>query len=577
MKSGQSRGSGRFGAGALPVAVSVAVMLSTGLWGLDRGGMWGDESVTFQVAQRTVPQIWRLLHEVDAVHGLYYLFMHAVLAVHPSELVLRLPSVCAAAATAGLVAALGVRLAGPRVGLWAGVLYAITPMTGHYAQEGRSYALVAAGAAGSTLMLLRAVDRTVDGVGARSWWPYGTVVALTCALHELAVPVLGAHAVTLALLRVPKGVWSGWGRAAGAVALLLLPLVWVTQGQSGQVAWLVSPGWDRVERLVRNFTPGPAGPVFWGSLLLMAMGLRERRAAAVALPLLLVPPAVLMTVSQARPLYHDRYVLYALAGASLLVAAGAGRVARALGRVRFDGRRMRVRGRQIHTLLGVTGVLALTSTFLAQLPVHRQDRSASHRPDNLAVVSALAVRQMRPGDPVLFVPSVGRLAALAYPKGFQRARDVALRESAPRSGTLWGREATPGELRRRLASVDRVWVVAERSALDPRRSPPDPVERTKLAVLAEEFTVREEHVREGRVRDDVLLRLYVRRRSDDTPTGDEPPREPADGRSPGVSAGAPALGAPALAPVVRVPPGVSPRAPVPGMPPAPSPLFGPVP
>ncbi|MFH9987576.1 glycosyltransferase family 39 protein [Streptomyces luteogriseus] len=541
MKSGQSRGRGRFGAGVPPVAVPMAVMLTIGLWGLDRGGMWGDESVTFQVAQRTVPQIWRLLHDVDAVHGLYYLFMHAVLTVHPGEVVLRLPSVCAATATAGLVAALGVRLAGPRVGLGAGVLYAITPMTGHYAQEGRSYALVAAGVAGATLLLVRAVD---EG-GVRAWWPYGTVVGLTCVLHELAVPVLGAHAVTLALLRVPRRVWSGWGRAAGAVALLVLPLVWVSQGQAGQVAWLVPPGWDRVGRLARNFSPGPAGPVFWGTLLLMAVGLRERRTAAVALPLLLVPPGILMSVSQVRPLYHDRYVLYALAGASLLVAAGAGRVARELGRVRFDGRRMRVGARPVRALLGATGVLALAVTFLTQLPVHRQDRSAAHRPDNLAVVSALAVRQMRPGDPVLFVPSVGRLAALAYPKGFQRVRDIALRESAPRSGTLWGLEATPGELRRRLASVDRVWVVAERSALDPRRSPPDPVERTKLAVLAREFTVREEHVHEERVRDDVLLRLYVRRPPGDTPTGHEPLREPSGVRPPGVSAGAPALGAPA--------------------------------
>ncbi|MFC7842635.1 hypothetical protein [Streptomyces sp. NPDC057382] len=486
----------------------MAVMLAAGLWGLDRGGMWGDESVTFQVAQRTVPQIWRLLHDVDAVHGLYYLFMHAVLAVRADEVVLRLPSVCAATVAAGLVAALGVRLSGPRLGLLAGLLYALTPMTGHYAQEGRSYALVAAGAAGATLLLVRAVD----GAGARRWWPYGTVLGVTCVLHELAVPVLCAHAVTLAWLRVPRGVWRGWGRAAGAVAVLLLPLVWVSQRQSGQVAWLVAPGWDRVERLARNVVPGPEGAVFWASLLLVALGLRERRTAAVALPLLLVPPALLMTVSQVRPLYHDRYVLYALAGASLLVAAGAGRMAGALGRVRFDGRRVRIRGRQVRAAVGVCGVLALTAGFLAQLPVHRQDRTAAHRPDNLAVVSALALRQVRPGDPVLFVPSVGRLAALAYPKGFRRARDIALADPAPRSGTLWGREAAPDRLRQRLASVDRVWVVAERADLDPRRAPSDPVERTKLAVLAEEFTVREEHT-EGAV----VLRLHVRRRPAEQP------------------------------------------------------------
>ncbi|MGA5900702.1 glycosyltransferase family 39 protein [Streptomyces venetus] len=519
MTIGQSTGSGRSGSGAVPVAVPMAVpmavMLAIGLWGVDRGGMWGDESVTFLVAQRTVPQIWRLLHDVDAVHGLYYLFMHVVLAVHPGEVVLRLPSVCAATVTAGLVAALGVRLAGPRVGLGAGLLYAITPMTGHYAQEGRSYALVAAGVAGATLLLLRAVE----GATARAWWPYGAVLAPTCLLHELAALVLCAHAVTLGLLRVPGRVWAGWGRAAGAVVLLVLPLVWVSQRQDGQVAWLVTPGWDEVGRLVRHFSPGRAGVVFWGALLLLGAGLRERRTAVVALPLLLVPPGILLTVSQVRPLFHDRYVLYALAGAPLLVAAGAGRVAGALGRVgrlRWSGRRVRVGGRQVRALLGVAGVLVLVAAFVHELPVHRGDRSAAHRPDNLAAVSALAVRQMRPGDPVLFVPSVGRLAALAYPKGFRQVRDIALRESAPGSGTLWGREATPGELRRRLAPVDRVWVLAEAYAMAPGWSPSDPVERTKLAVLREQFTVREEHVRDG-----VVLRLHVRRRPADEPPADD--------------------------------------------------------
>ncbi|MFD1272869.1 hypothetical protein ACFQ51_16900 [Streptomyces kaempferi] len=73
------------------VLLPVLVMLAFGLWGLDRGGMWRDEAATFQVARRSVPQIWHLLHHVDAVHGLYYLFMHAVLASDPGEVALRLP------------------------------------------------------------------------------------------------------------------------------------------------------------------------------------------------------------------------------------------------------------------------------------------------------------------------------------------------------------------------------------------------------------------------------------------------------------------------------------------------------
>ncbi len=240
-------------------------MLALGLWGLDRGGMWRDEAVSFQVGRRTVPQIWHLLHDVDAVHGLYYLLLHAVLAVHPGEVLLRLPSVCAAAGTAALVAALGTRLARPRVGLWAGLLYAVTPMAGHYAQEGRSYALVAAGATGATLLFVRAVR-------GGSWWAYGAVLGLTCWLHEFAVLLLLAHAVSLALARAGRRVWRGWGCAAAAVVLTLLPMVVVSRGQAAQVAWLRTPTADTAERLLHGFL-GPADEVFWVCLGLALVGL----------------------------------------------------------------------------------------------------------------------------------------------------------------------------------------------------------------------------------------------------------------------------------------------------------------
>ncbi|WP_344317878.1 glycosyltransferase family 39 protein, partial [Streptomyces javensis] len=138
------------------IVVPMAVMLGLGLWGLDRGTMWRDESATYQMARRTLPQIRDALGTVDAVHGLYYLLLHPVLALRPSEVTMRLPSVLAAVAATALVAALGCRLARPRVGLWAGLLYATTPVVTHYAQEGRSYALVAACAAGATYLLVGA-------------------------------------------------------------------------------------------------------------------------------------------------------------------------------------------------------------------------------------------------------------------------------------------------------------------------------------------------------------------------------------------------------------------------------------
>lgn len=538
----------------LAVLVPVVVMCAIGLWGLDRDGMWRDEAVTFQVARRSVPQIRHLLGSVDAVHGLYYLLMHLVLAVHPGEVVLRLPSVFGAALATGLVAALGVRLCRPRVGLWAGLAYAATPMVGHYAQEGRSYALVAAGVAGATLLLVRAVR-------GRRWWPYGAVLAVTCVLHEFAVLVLLAHACTLAFARVPGTTWRRWGCAAGAVVVVLLPLVLVSWGQSAQVAWLTAPDGRSVEELLERFTG--SSPLLLGPYLVlmalaggMARAKRDLSPAGVALPLMVVPPAVLMGISQISPLYDDRYVLYSLAGAPLLAVVGAERAAGVLGRLRTGRRRLpavprqasyghgaavgapvlpaprgsagrgggvalrdapRISASRAHDAVppslwvrwrggALLGVLAVCAVLVAQLPLLRADRRADHRPDDLAGVSALVGRVVRPGDPVLFLPSLERRSALAYPAGFKGVRDVALDVPAAEDGTLYGREAGPAELRRRLGGLTYVWVVTEPFALRSTWAPSNPTERAKLAMVTQEFITREEYVRRG-----ITLRLYVRR------------------------------------------------------------------
>ncbi|MFI5973758.1 glycosyltransferase family 39 protein [Streptomyces sp. NPDC051452] len=542
------------------MGVPALVMLVIGLWGLDRGGIWRDEAVTFQVGRRTVPQIWRLLHGVDAVHGLYYLLMHAVLAVHPGEVVLRLPSVAAAAVTAGLVAALGTRLVRPRVGLWAGLLYAVTPMAGHYAQEGRSYALVAAGATGATVLLVRAVRHTRQARGPRdarevrgarggSWCAYGVVLALTCWLHEFAVLLLLAHAVSLLLARAGTRVWRQWGRVSGAVVLSLLPMIVLSRAQAAQVAWLRRPTADTADGVSRAFLGSVPG-VYWvclGFALVALAGLVGRRGeltcAGVALPLTVVPPGVLMLVSQVSPLYVDRYVLYALSGAPLLVACGAERVAGALRRLRPGGagtpgplrsggdgapaflwsvpggpsRPPRLGGRfRLVTWAGVLGVVLVLHQQFALL---RADRDPGRRPDDLAAVSRIAARRLAPGDPMLFLPAQTRNVAIAYPRAFRGARDVALVEGAAASGTLYGREAGPGELRRRLARLDRVWVVADPRLLAGRWTPSQPAERIKLAVLEGEFTRREEAARGG-----LTVRLYVRRLSAPTVLRTPPPR-----------------------------------------------------
>ncbi|MFJ6565812.1 glycosyltransferase family 39 protein [Streptomyces sp. NPDC091292] len=495
------------------VLVPALTMLALALWGIDRGGMWRDEGVTFQVARRSLPEIWHLLHTVDAVHGVYYLAMHAVLAVHPDEVVLRLPSALAASVAAGLVGALGTHLARPRVGLWAGLLYAVTPMTGHYAQEGRSYALVAAGALAATLLLVRAV-RTGT---VRAWLWYAAVLGGTVLLHELAVLLLCAHAVTLLLARVAGDRWRGWGCAAAGVCVAALPLVLVSREQSAQLSWLRPPDWGDALTLLGDFT-GPAPLVVAVELVLAALAVSGAAAwrarggrsdrwgrpgrptlVAVAAPLLVVPPATLLSISQVWPLYDARYVLFSLAGAPLLAAAGAERLAGAV-------RGFRPPGQVPHRAAGaLLGAAVVGLAFWWQVPLLRADRLAAERPDDPAAVAAMAAGALRAGDAVLYVPSIGRRTELAYPDGFLGTRDLALRSGAAASGTLYGREVGPAELRRRMAPLTRVWVLTESYANRRSWHPPTPTERAKRDVLSRDFTVTAERRGYG-----VVLRLYTR-------------------------------------------------------------------
>ena len=67
-----------------------------------RPSLWFDEGATISAsASRTLPELWRLLGHIDAVHGLYYLLMHGWFAIFPpTEFWSRFPSALAIGAAA---------------------------------------------------------------------------------------------------------------------------------------------------------------------------------------------------------------------------------------------------------------------------------------------------------------------------------------------------------------------------------------------------------------------------------------------------------------------------------------------
>ncbi|MBC9718160.1 glycosyltransferase family 39 protein [Streptomyces sp. TRM66268-LWL] len=487
------------------VVTSSLAALAVGWWGLDRGSMWREESVTFQAAQRSLPELAQLIGSADAVHGVYYVLMHFVLQLHPGEVMLRLPSVLAVALTAGLVAAIGARLVRARVGLWAGLLYAVTPATGYYATDGSPYALVCAGAAAATWLFLRAVEHGRP----RDWCRYGAVVGCTAYLHPLAALLLAAHAVTLLVSwrRISADLWRGWTVAGAAALTALLPLIGLLYGGTGGAgsgeAVSTEAGVGGAEGLFRSFA-GPAPLVITAVLLLGCIALnaplpRTGRISlnTLALPLALVPPALLLATAQT---VRPGSVLFALAGVPLLTAAGGERCAAVV-------RRLLPPGRAPHrAAAALAGAAAVAAACLWQLPQHRAQATAEGRPDDMAAVARLAARELVPGDPVLFLPAEVRRHALTYPAGFAGTKDLALQTPPSASGAPYGKETDAIELRRRLAKVDRVWLLAERGATDAAWNPSSATEAAKLSVINEQFVLRGEFPERSGV-----LRMYVRR------------------------------------------------------------------
>jgi mannosyltransferase len=88
-----------------PLAIAVLAAVVGGA-AASRPSLWYDEGATISAsASRSLPELWRMLGHIDAVHGLYYLLMHGWFTlVPPTEFWSRVPSCLAVGvAAAGVV------------------------------------------------------------------------------------------------------------------------------------------------------------------------------------------------------------------------------------------------------------------------------------------------------------------------------------------------------------------------------------------------------------------------------------------------------------------------------------------
>jgi mannosyltransferase len=453
----------------LPFALPAAAELVIGGYQLGGPSLWRDEGYTVEVAMRPAGRIIAMLTRQDAVHGLYYLIMHVVqAAAGTSAVALRLPSLLAACGAAGLTGALGTRLARETrlpypatIGTLAGLALAALPLTTWYAQDARPYALTTLCAVAATWLLIIAAS----GRGWRAWAAYSVVVSLLGWMSIFGLLLVPAHG--LSLLMAGRSAGTGvtgqrlarcWLIAVAGAGVLAAPLMVLVARQAHEYNWIHRPGAGKVVALVADFAGAPA---LLPAVLLLALccvlielGLHRRpgwTTAALALPWLVLPPAVLLAVSLVHPAYVERYVMFCTPAVALLAAAGLGWLIRLA--MPADATTLR---RVVS--LALAGVLLAGSAALLAGP-QLAIRRTSQRPDNLRRVAAIVAAREQPGDAVVYLPWSARVVGLTYPDPFQGLRDVGQAVSPTASDTLTGRPVSTRVLVARLATAGRVWVI----------------------------------------------------------------------------------------------------------------------
>ncbi|MBO0824241.1 MAG: glycosyltransferase family 39 protein, partial [Actinobacteria bacterium] len=477
-----------------PALLAAAAMTVAGLWGLARDSAMGnDEIATRWAALLGLRDLGHLLSHGDAVHGLYYLIMHAWVAIGGSSpAALRVPSVIAMVIAVALATVLARKLTGSGwAALFTGLIMALTPAITFYAQTARSYAMVLACVVAATLVLVHALeaeaaDRPAPHV-ARWWIGYAALVTVSSYLNEMALLALAAHAVTVLLARYGSRVIRHWLIAAAAGGVLVLPLLALSVHEQAAIGWIPRPGITALRILFRDYF----GATTILALLVLACAvvavLPSRNSTApawwnaggislqsVAAPLLLVPAGLLLVESRILdPLYTDRYVLYGEVGAALLAGGGAVRIGQwAAARLTQPTAR--------RTLIWLPGVVLCVLALVLQLGPDRRVRTPDSRLYNFAAPSRYINAHARAGDGVLYFGTLFRKAELGYPQYFTKVTDFAVAVAPRQADNFRGVDKTFAQTLPLMLRYQRIWVFGYQPSL---RLPPGLLRRESRTLM----------------------------------------------------------------------------------------------
>jgi len=456
---------GRHGVGTAALLGLVGFLISAaGSW---QPSYWGDEAASVLSAERSLPSLFRMLGNVDAVHGVYYLLLHGWIDLFgSSELATRLLSaLCIGAATAG-TAVLARMLVNPRVAVIAALVFAVLPRVTYMGAEARSTALATLLGVWSAVLLVHTVRSRPVTVArtAALWASYAVLLAAGIGVFIYTALLVPVHALLVVLLSGPRrrAAMLAWASATASALILASPILVWSIAQRDQVSFLARRAQaSLLDAAVQQWFGAPALAALAWLLIAVAglvtfvprfqhrsAGTRLERAPRaellILLAWLLLPSATLLIGTHLiSPMYAYRYLSIGAPAAAILVAIG------------IAG--LRPRWAQAVTLLLLVALAA--PSYLAQ----RTDFAKDHGSDWRQTADILGA-EARPHDAVVFDESTRpsrrpRLAMHLYPAAFAGLNDVTLDRSFADGDGLWDSTIPLAAAASRLAGTHRVWLL----------------------------------------------------------------------------------------------------------------------
>ncbi len=325
----------------LPTKWYLAIILAVGavarLVYITKADIWHDEGYTMMITGfNPIEIIERTARDVHP--PLYYLATHAWQWMFgTSELATRSFSAACGLATIVLAYLLMRKLFTEGTARLAALFVALGPFAVRYSDEARMYGMAAMLAVAATYVIVRIA--TSKYASYKAWLLYAIIIAAGLYTHYYTLFIIPAHIAYLAWVRgglLPVLRDKKWWFSHALAALLFvpwLPSAFAQMTRVGAGFWIPPVNAETVPNTFMQFLafiPSWAYSGWFAGILITLFVLavvrtfitskRSRAGIILLAGWLVLPLAIVMLVSIARPVYYDRYFIYCAVAMYLLLA-----------------------------------------------------------------------------------------------------------------------------------------------------------------------------------------------------------------------------------------------------------------